>query len=218
MRGLTVSVHVLLLSTFLLSRPASAQSPIGEWRSNGGGSIERSFAFVAQSDGTIRGDYDPSDQGRIIGRVQGQRLIGFWHEASSNQRCKYLRNGTYYWGRIIATFSADWKTFAAMWSYCDEEPLRGEWDGRRIAAAAPRLLRLRYMKFEDERFVEISGDLKHGSTFYVEATFDANPAQQEYKVRLSWQAGANTDITVKPTSDAKVFRSEAIHLQPPVKR
>jgi hypothetical protein len=83
------------------------------------------------------------------------------------------------------------------------------------AATSTRLVRLQYVKLEGEQYVRVQGDLQHGSVFYVEATFDSEPAEENHTVTLSWQAGAATDIPLKRTSDGKVFRSGPIRLQPP---
>lgn len=79
-----------------------------------------------------------------------------------------------------------------------------------------KLLNLRYVELRDGQYVPITGELKHGEVFYVEAAFDAAPTSKEYVVKLEWGGGAGSDVRVTPSSDAKVFRSEAIRLQAPV--
>jgi YD repeat-containing protein len=111
--------------SLLLAAPASAQGPVGTWRSTEGRTI-----FTVQPDGTLRGDY-PKYPGRIIGTLQGLRLVGHWHQESSNQRCEAARGGTHYWGRIVLTFTPDWNAFKGSWSYCDSPVTEAGWDGQR---------------------------------------------------------------------------------------
>ena len=79
-----------------------------------------------------------------------------------------------------------------------------------------KLMELRYVELRDGKYVPIAGELKHGAVFYVEAAFDATPADREYVVKLDWGVGPGSEVTVRPSSDAKVFRSEALRLQAPV--
>jgi hypothetical protein len=84
------------------------------------------------------------------------------------------------------------------------------------AAPRPKVVRLRYLRSKNDQLVTVTGAVTHGELFYVEATFDAPPAEREHQVRLSWEAGGGgAQVTLKPTADPKVFRSEAIRLQPP---
>lgn len=78
-----------------------------------------------------------------------------------------------------------------------------------------KLKGLRYVELKDGKYVPISGELRHGATFFVEAAFDNKPAQSEYTVKLSWGPGPAADVRVKPSDDAKVFRSKPLQLQPP---
>jgi hypothetical protein len=83
---------------------------------------------------------------------------------------------------------------------------------------AVKVVGLRYVELRDGKYVPISGELKHGAVFFVEASFDAPPAEKTHVVKLAWGEGAGVDVKLTASSDAKVFRSEAIRLQAPVKR
>lgn len=83
------------------------------------------------------------------------------------------------------------------------------------ATTPAKLLTLRYVELRDGRYVPVEGELKHGSVFYVEAAFDGPPAERQHVVRLGWGNGQASDVQIVPTSDATVFRSEAIRLQAP---
>jgi YD repeat-containing protein len=120
-----VPLRVAILS-FLFAAPAFGQGPVGTWRGTEGRTI-----FTLQPDGTLRGDYPKYEGGRIIGTLQGLRLVGYWHQVSSNQRCEAARNGTYHWGRIVLTFTPDWTAFKGSWSYCDSPVTQAGWDGQR---------------------------------------------------------------------------------------
>lgn len=69
-----------------------------------------------------------SDQGRILGDISGGVLQGYWVEASSAQQCSYMRDGSFYWGRLSGRFSHS--GFEWLWSYCDETP-SFSWTGSR---------------------------------------------------------------------------------------
>lgn len=82
-------------------------------------------------------------------------------------------------------------------------------------AAAGKLKGLRYVELKDGKYVPIDGELKHGATFFVEASFDDKPAQAEYTVKLDWGTATGAEVRVKASEDAKVYRSEPIRLQSP---
>ncbi len=75
---------------------------------------------------------------------------------------------------------------------------------------------LRYVVLgPDGRYVPIQGEVKHGAVFCIEATFDRRPEQREYTVTLDWGGGRGAQVTVGPTDQPNVYRSEALRLQAP---
>lgn len=52
-------------------------------------------------------------------------LVGHWIEPSSARKCSVQQGGTFYWGRLRFTFSADGTGYKGVWGYCDEKPTRG---------------------------------------------------------------------------------------------
>lgn len=106
------------------------------------------------------------------------------------------------------------------WDLTGESPnckavLKESWNDFQTFQRLGSLKELRYVELKNGEYVSIDGELRHGSTFYVEAIFDAKPTEDEYAVQLSWDEGAGSDVKLTPSSDPTVFRSEAIRLQPP---
>lgn len=83
------------------------------------------FTFTHRASGVLA--RYPSDNGRIVGRVSGGRIDGYWVEKASAQRCKTQRDGSFYWGRFVATMTGT--GFSGKWSYCEAAPDRN-WNGR----------------------------------------------------------------------------------------
>jgi hypothetical protein len=52
-------------------------------------------------------------------------LVGHWIEPRSARKCSVQQGGTFYWGKLRFTFSADGATYKGVWGYCDEKPTRG---------------------------------------------------------------------------------------------
>lgn len=69
------------------------------------------------------------DNGRIEGKVIGNKLNGYWGEDGSNVRCATQKMGTYFWGRMDIVFTE--KGFSAKWGYCDDNP-GSEWGGELV--------------------------------------------------------------------------------------
>ena len=90
---------------------------------------------LRQSGQLVRGTYS-LDNGTIVGRVQGDRLVGYWVEDGSNRTCDRPIEGRTHWGRVVFTMAADGQSFTGTWGYCDDDPevqSRGEWNGQRAA-------------------------------------------------------------------------------------
>ena len=113
-------------------KPGPAPTPTGadfggNWTSNQGDMA------LGQDGSQVAGTYN-SDNGQIQGTVSGDRLTGYWAEASSMMKCDVERLGSMYWGRIDWVMSADGTHFDGHWSYCDEEPTH-PWTGDRVGGA-----------------------------------------------------------------------------------
>ena len=52
-------------------------------------------------------------------------LVGHWVEPGSARKCSTMQGGTYYWGRLQFTFSADGSGYQGVWGYCEDKPTRG---------------------------------------------------------------------------------------------
>lgn len=98
----------------------------GEWDTNDNGYK----MFLQQTGDRVTGTY-PYDEGRIEGRVVGNKLVGRWSEAPT-----YKPNRDA--GDVEFTMSADGRSFTGKWRYGSEEPWRdgNPWNGKRANAPA----------------------------------------------------------------------------------
>jgi len=97
---------------------------VGQWTGN---------LTLTQDGATLKGH---SDMGDVVGAAQGPEFNGYWLATSSRYKCPTERNGTWYWGRIHWTMTADGKHFVGSDSYCDADPASGtSWNGDRIGGA-----------------------------------------------------------------------------------
>ena len=193
----------LVIVVALAATPAFAQGPAGEWSSS-----EGRLTFVVQADGTVRGEY-PYASGRIIGRVQGLRLVAYWHQETSRQRCATMRSGTYYWGRVVMTFSTDWARFTGNWNYCGEEPADG-WNGERRAAPAPQMTELQFGRRERGQFrpYAVTEPMPSDRPFVVRVRYDVEPPFHQTGVTLTWAGGGKHRLALfKTQADPTIFES-----------
>lgn len=114
--------------------PSSA--PVSIPPSSGHSDVLRSVYSTTYGDWTpeYRGSGEywgryPEDSGRIFGTLSGYTFDGYWAEGSSSQRCSTQKDGSYYWGRMVMSFNADYSSFEGKYGYCDATPSRG-WDGK----------------------------------------------------------------------------------------
>ncbi|MDH3671174.1 MAG: toll/interleukin-1 receptor domain-containing protein [Gammaproteobacteria bacterium] len=84
--------------------------------------------------------YD-KDNGRIVGKIQGQSLTGYWVEDGSDEACSSQKDGSKYWGRLKLNFDENFTTFEGTWGYCDKESSRS-WTGKRIPTNAEEQVRI----------------------------------------------------------------------------
>ncbi|MCB2063318.1 MAG: PAN domain-containing protein [Novosphingobium sp.] len=65
-----------------------------------------------------------SNNGRLVGGVaRGCRLTGYWVGSTTSNRCKFPRDGSYYWGKWLWTIRSDGR-LVAKYGYCDNSPSR----------------------------------------------------------------------------------------------
>ncbi len=69
-----------------------------------------------------------TDRGRVLGTLRGSIIDGYWVETDSNEKCSTAKDGSYYWGRIVATLEARGPRFNGKWNYCDGTPNK-DWTG-----------------------------------------------------------------------------------------
>lgn len=59
-------------------------------------------------------------------------LEGRWVEGTSSTACDGEYWGSNAWGKILITFNSDFTEFDAKWNYCEQEPTRGDWSGKKV--------------------------------------------------------------------------------------
>ncbi len=89
----------------------------GVWKSNWG------RMTLEQSGMTVTGGYE-TDGGRIKGEIKGGKLIGYWSEHKSGQRCDTALDGREHWGRVVMTLNAEGTAFRGKWDYCHNDPAK----------------------------------------------------------------------------------------------
>jgi hypothetical protein len=85
--------------------------------------------FFHQSGTHIRAHYT-THEGTITGRLRGNVLEGYWVQPTSDQRCSTPHDNSFYWGKLIWTFTAN--NFTGTWGYCEAEPQNAT-QGKRVA-------------------------------------------------------------------------------------
>jgi len=94
----------------------------GSWTSSEGGSLA-----IQQTDTEIQATF-PVKNGRIMGKLNGNTMAGYWVQDSSGRRCSYQKDNSFYWGKIVLNFTP--RSFSGYWGYCEDEPRSG-WRGVR---------------------------------------------------------------------------------------
>lgn len=105
----------------------SSPSVSGKWTSSFG------LTELTESGGNVTGSY-PFENGKIIGKLSGNRLTGQWTQSTSARKCDAAVNGSYFHGRIEFDFTAN--EFNGKWGYCDDAPAE-QWAGKRDVVSAP---------------------------------------------------------------------------------
>jgi hypothetical protein len=83
----------------------------GSWTTTWTGGVPDTKMVLVQSGTTVTGTYEYSE-GRIIGIVQGDRLIGTWSEGSGSAGNS---------GPVEYVLSSDGKSFSGWWGYTSED-------------------------------------------------------------------------------------------------
>ncbi len=106
----------------------------GAWLSPAFTAVADKHIYLQQQGAVVSGFYNDKQNGRIVrGRLEGPRLSAYWVEDMSDLRCERPLEGSYHWGRVYLTFSADGQRFEGNWGYCDGKPHR-DFLGQRKAA------------------------------------------------------------------------------------
>jgi hypothetical protein len=86
----------------------------GNWTST-----DDSFGSLAvlQSGSNINLKY-PKRNGRAIGQLQANVFDGYWIQDFSGRRCSHSQDNSFFWGRMILTFTED--SYTGKWGYCDD--------------------------------------------------------------------------------------------------
>ncbi len=85
---------------------------------------------LKQSGNEVTGRYS-EDNGEVFGNLTQKNVLeGYWVEDASSQRCTKPLHGRYYWGRIRMVFGTNFRSFSAVWGYCEEEPSKTDWTGQ----------------------------------------------------------------------------------------
>ena len=116
-----IGVIASFLSLNALADGASLQ---GAWQSTWG-----AIQFTQVGD-YFHGKY-ATDNGLLMGRIEGNTMHGYWIEDAAGTRCDTPQDGRYYWGHVQLTVAADGKSFAGSWGYCDGPTNQGDWTGSR---------------------------------------------------------------------------------------
>ena len=99
---------------------------IGTWKT-----AKRGDMRIYRYGDTIAGWYE-NDGGEILGKLTNEHTIeGKWVENDSKRTCDtdvYDRNN---WGNLLIEFNQDFTQFDATWGYCNDEPQKGTWSGKR---------------------------------------------------------------------------------------
>lgn len=120
-------VFVILLSTTVVV--ASSASDLGKYSWQGTWQTNWGDMMLVQNDNKVTGTYT-HDQGKIIGTVSGDTLIGTWSEYPS-----YAPSSDA--GDIAFTMAADGKSFSGQWRYGSEGSW-ANWEGaKRITEVLP---------------------------------------------------------------------------------
>jgi hypothetical protein len=100
-------------STAPATAPAGVPGPnwTGTWTTTWTGGVPDTKMVLVQSGTTVTGTYEYSE-GRIIGIVQGDRLIGTWSEGSGGAGSS---------GPVEFVLSSDGKSFGGWWGYTGED-------------------------------------------------------------------------------------------------
>lgn len=78
-------------------------------------------ATLTQQGSNITINYDINDHGKVIGKLQGRTIQGFWIEDSSGMRCSTQKDGRFFWGKAVLELQSN-GDLKGRWGYCDDIP------------------------------------------------------------------------------------------------
>ncbi len=119
-----------------LAKPNAKVAPfvdtrwIGEYTSTHG----KKMTFQPEPYTDVIGRYQ-SDNGRIVGKVVGRKLDGYWVERWTKKKCKTQKDNSYYWGWFRVTFNEDFSAYSGTWAYCEDSKTGGKWEGKKLSSA-----------------------------------------------------------------------------------
>lgn len=126
------------LRGFGVTRTSTAQTPPGGVRIQRVSGSDRAVGNVYDTDfndmTVTRWDRDGFEAvyeyagGRLVGRINGSTVTGYWYQETSPVACDRRREGSSHYGRFSFRFSADRSGFTGQWSHCEDAPDR-DWNG-----------------------------------------------------------------------------------------
>ncbi len=103
-------------------REYTKSSVEGEWKTSEG------TTKIRLGGTKVQGSYS-QDNGELIGEMTyPQKFEGFWIEDNSDVKCSTVKNGRYYWGKVVWEFDDDMCSFKGKWGYCNKKP-DSSWNG-----------------------------------------------------------------------------------------
>ncbi|TCK58179.1 hypothetical protein [Seleniivibrio woodruffii] len=76
-------------------------------------------AYASQQGSNVVIDYNYAEHGKVIGKVKGKVLQGFWIEDASGVRCSSQKDGRYFWGKIVLEVQSNGDLYG-KWGYCED--------------------------------------------------------------------------------------------------
>ncbi|MBT5220315.1 MAG: hypothetical protein HOM16_12660 [Woeseia sp.] len=138
-----LALVVLLAACDQSSNPVSASSTENTTVGSYNGVWKTSYGdvyFPKYTSNDVRGAYwsypesnGKADNGRILGSIDGDKLVGYWVEDSGESPCETEKDGSLFWGRVSFKANEDFSVISGGWGGCDNEPDGGDagWVGTR---------------------------------------------------------------------------------------
>ena len=82
--------------------------------------------------GDVIAGWYKSDGGEILGELSDEHtIIGKWIENGSGRTCDTYVYDRKNWGSLLIEFNEDFTQLKATWGYCDDDPTKTNWNGKR---------------------------------------------------------------------------------------